>query len=63
MLPGDIVLENAPAFPEIADPASSQVVFTLPASAAGREYHLICEVHDDGPFRLPAYRRIIITVE
>ncbi len=63
MLPGDIVLENAPAFPEIADPASSQAVFTLPASAAGREYHLICEVHDDGPFRLPAYRRIIITVE
>ena len=25
--------------------------------------HLICEVHDNGPFRLVAYRRIIITIE
>ena len=49
--------------PEIADPASPMVVFTLPADAApGRQFHLVCEVHDDGPFTLPGYRRVVITV-
>ena len=35
----------------------------IPADADKGELHLICEVHDDGPFRLPAYRRIIISIE
>ena len=35
----------------------------IPADAAGQALHLVCEVHDDGPFRLVAYRRIIISVE
>ncbi len=35
----------------------------IPADAGKGELHLICEVHDDGPFRLPAYRRIIISIE
>ena len=35
----------------------------VPADADKGELHLICEVHDDGPFRLPAYRRIIISIE
>jgi hypothetical protein len=35
---------------------------TVPSAASGQTYHLICEVHDGGPFRLVAYRRIIITV-
>ena len=35
----------------------------IPADADIGELHLICEVHDDGPFRLPAYRRIIISIE
>lgn len=35
----------------------------IPADAAGQTLHLVCEVHDDGPFRLVAYRRIILSVE
>jgi len=34
----------------------------IPADAAGQTLHLICEVHDDGPFRLVAYRRIILSI-
>jgi len=26
-------------------------------------YQLVCEIHDDGPFRLTAYRRILISLE
>lgn len=26
-------------------------------------YQLVCEIHDDGPFRLTVYRRILITLE
>ena len=32
----------------------------IPAYAKGDTIHIICEVHDDGPYHLPAYRRIII---
>ena len=32
----------------------------IPANAKGDTIHIICEVHDDGPYHLPAYRRIII---
>ncbi|MBO6032055.1 MAG: DUF1593 domain-containing protein [Prevotella sp.] len=35
----------------------------IPADADKGELHLICEVHDDGPFLLPAYRRVIISIE
>ena len=49
--------------PDLVDPASPKAVFTIPADAVpGQQYHLICEVHDDGPFGLPAYRRVIIAV-
>ena len=52
------------AYPAIAEPATPVAAFTIPADATpGQQYHLVCEVHDDGPFTLPAYRRIIITVE
>ena len=34
----------------------------IPADAAGGSIHLICEVHDDGPFHLVAYRRIILSI-
>ena len=33
----------------------------IPSEAKGDTIHLLCEVHDDGPFRLVAYKRIIIT--
>jgi len=50
--------------PTIAEPATPVAAFTIPADAApGQQYHLVCEVHDTGSFTLPAYRRIIITVE
>jgi len=35
----------------------------IPANANKEELHLICEVHDNGLFHLPAYRRIIINIE
>ena len=34
----------------------------IPADAKGDTIHIICEVHDDGPYHLPAYRRIIIKI-
>lgn len=49
-----------PSAPEIKGYTSpcASMVFSEPG-----EYHLVCEVHDDGEFTLPAYRRVIITVE
>ena len=38
-------------------------IVRIPADAKGDTVHLICEVHDDGPFHLVAYRRIIIIIE
>jgi hypothetical protein len=35
----------------------------IPAVAKGDTVHLVCEVHDDGPFHLVAYRRIIIVIK
>ena len=34
----------------------------IPANAKGKTFHIICEVHDNGPFHLVAYRRVIITI-
>lgn len=44
---------------EIADPAASVVVVTMPNEASD-PIHIICEVRDDGPFGLVSYRRVII---
>jgi hypothetical protein len=49
--------------PDIAETEAQKVVFTVPSDAAGRQFHLICEVHDDGPFNLVSYRRVIIAVD
>ena len=48
--------------PEISCADSAQAIVVIPDDAAGRRFHLVCEVHDDGPFSLVSYRRIIITV-
>ena len=40
-----------------------KTIIQIPADADKGELHLICEVHDNGPFHLPAYRRIIISIE
>jgi hypothetical protein len=50
------------ALPELVDATAPKVSFQVPATP-GRRLHLVCEVHDDGPFHLVAYRRLIITVE
>ena len=34
----------------------------IPADAADADVHLICEVHDNSPFHLVAYRRVIVNV-
>jgi hypothetical protein len=34
----------------------------IPANAKGKTFHIICEVHDNDPFHLVAYRRVIITI-
>lgn len=49
--------------PSIDNPASDVVNVTVPSDAASARYHLVLEVHDDGPFNLVSYRRVIIEVE
>ena len=41
-----------------ADPSVAHV--SIPADAPSDTIHIICEVHDDGPFHLVSYRRVII---
>ncbi|MCI5664720.1 MAG: DUF1593 domain-containing protein [Mediterranea sp.] len=55
--------DSYPGELEIAEPTASAVRIRIPAEAAGKSLHLICEVHDRGPFTLVAYRRIQVTVE
>ena len=47
----------------IEHPTAPAINFTVPADAAGRELHLILEVHDHNPLApLVAYRRIVVAV-
>lgn len=39
------------------------VLIQIPADTGGDTIHIICEVHDNGPFHLVSYRRIIIRIE
>jgi Protein of unknown function (DUF1593). len=48
-------------YPVIDQPQAVKVRVTVPDTPG--TYHLVCEIHDDGPFRLPAYRRIIVKVK
>ena len=57
------VFPDETALPEIAGADSPKAVIEIPGDAAGRQLHLVCEVHDDGPFNLVSYRRIIISVD
>ena len=50
------------ALPQIDGADGPRATVHIPADAAGRRFDLVCELHDDGPFRLPAYRRVIISV-
>ena len=40
---------------------SPSVTVRLPADAAGKLFHLVCEVSDDGAPRLTSYKRILVT--
>lgn len=48
--------------PSLSAASGPSVTATFPVAMRGRTFHLVCEAHDDGPFALPAYRRIIIEV-
>ena len=41
---------------------TNKVSIRIPDDAQGKVFHVICEVHDNGPFHLVAYRRVIIMV-
>ena len=41
----------------------SIVTIHIPTDATAQTFHIICEVHDNGPFHLVAYRRIIISIQ
>ncbi len=45
----------------IAPADSPCATLGIPADAAGKTFHLVCEVTDDGAPRLTSYRRIIVT--
>jgi hypothetical protein len=46
---------------EIINGFSDQATIKIPENSAGKTFHLICEVTDDGVHNLTSYRRIIFT--
>ena len=46
----------------IEQPDQPTAIVHIPADARDTTIHIVCEVHDSGPFHLVAYRRIIIRV-
>lgn len=47
-------------YPTIDNPQADKVRITFPKDSDINTYQLVCEVHDNGPFQLTAYRRILI---
>ena len=47
-------------YPTIDNPQADKVRITFPEDSDINAYQLVCEVHDNGPFQLAAYRRILI---
>ena len=47
----------------IDDASTAIATVRIPADAATDTIHLICEVHDNSPFHLVAYRRIIVNIK
>ncbi len=47
----------------IGEPESPTTTVTIPEDVKGDAIHIICEVHDDGPYKLVSYRRIIIQIK
>lgn len=48
---------------EIENPSASAIAVSVPAEATGKEFHIICEITDDGTPGLKAYRRVIVKVQ
>jgi len=48
---------------EIHSVSSSKAVIAIPADVHNDTIHVVCEVHDKGPHKLVAYRRVIIEVK
>ncbi|MBO4452271.1 MAG: DUF1593 domain-containing protein [Bacteroidaceae bacterium] len=46
----------------IAGAKTAVAKIAIPANATGKIFHIVCEVHDDGPFHLVGYQRVIIRV-
>jgi len=46
----------------IAGAETAVAKIAIPADASGKIIHIVCEVHDDGPFHLVGYQRVIIRV-
>ena len=46
----------------IAHPEESVITIKIPVETSKETIHIICEVHDDGPFHLVSYRRIQIHI-
>ncbi|MCJ8167562.1 DUF1593 domain-containing protein [Pontibacter sp. E15-1] len=44
----------------LSDTSANRVTVQVPADAAGKSFHVICEVTDNGTHNLTGYRRIII---
>lgn len=44
----------------VAGETHSKVNIRIPSDSEGKTLHVICEVHDDGPFNLVSYARVII---
>lgn len=47
-------------YPTIDNPQADKVRITFPKDSDINTYQLVCEIHDNGPFQLTAYRRILI---
>lgn len=48
---------------KIENPSASAIAVSVPAEATGKEFHIICEITDDGTPGLKAYRRVIVKVQ
>jgi hypothetical protein len=48
---------------DISNSSSSIAAVNVPSDSAGKSFHVICEVIDNGTHNLSAYRRVIINVQ
>ena len=52
---------NAQTILDLGDATQPSVKITLP-DEPGQQLHIICEIHDEGPWNLVSYKRVIIDV-